>query len=194
MILKIESETLSINSRLNFFNKNRIGKTVLTFCFMLLQINIATAQNESIYTSLDAKDCKTIEQSDEGAGWYRGECKGVGGYKLEVTEGDLRQSINVLSPSGKKFELGLQRVSSGFSSVGSKAEWRINKTKPIALIFRFNANENPKNPNHITSYLIVAKISKTATCIIDVVKPSKNQNIESQKRADEAQRPCKIFE
>lgn len=194
MILKIENETLSINLRLNFFNENHIAKTILAFCFMLLQINIATAQNEGVYTSLDAKSCKTIEQSDEGAGWYRGECKGVGGYKLEVTEGDLRQSINVLSPSGEKFELGLQRVSSGFSSVGAKAEWRMNKAKPVALIFRFNANENPEDPNQITSYLIVVKISQTAACITDIVKPSKNQNIEAQKIADEAQSPCKKFE
>ena len=172
---------------------NRIGKTVLAFGFLLLQINVATAQNESVYTSLDAKDCKTIEQSDEGAGWYRGECKGVGGYRLEITEGDLRQSINVLSLSGEKFKLGFEQVSGGFSSVGAKAEWRMNKTTPVALIVRFNANENPENPNQIISYLIVAKVSKTAVCITDIVKPSKNQNVEAQKLADEMQKTCKKF-
>ena len=150
---------------------------------------------ESVYTSLKADDCKTIKQSDEGAGWYRGECKGVGGYKLEVIEGDIRQSVNVVSPKGKIFELDFMRVSGGFSSVGLKAEWRTKAGKPVALIVRFNASENPEDSSKITSYLIVAKISPDVACVTDVVKPAKTQNAQAQKLADAAaSKACKIFE
>jgi hypothetical protein len=89
-------------------------KFIIIGCLILMFSVFAFAQNKSVYTSLDTKTCKTIEQSDEDAGWYVGECKGIGGYNLQVTEGDLRQSINVIAPSKKKFELDFSRVSSAF--------------------------------------------------------------------------------
>lgn len=158
---------------------------------MLLPITVVAAQNESVYTEINEKDCKTIE-SNEQEGWYRGECQGVGGFKLEVTESDLRQSIDIISPSGEKFALDFWRISGGFSSVGGKPEWRIRNKTPVALIVRFNVNQS-EDPTTTTSYLIVAKISKTAACITDIVKPSKNQNVEARKLADEAQKPCQKF-
>lgn len=152
------------------------------------------AQNKSVYTSTDTKDCKTIESSEEGTGWYRGECRGVGGYKLELTEGDIRQTLNIISPSGKKFELEFNRVSSAFSSVGQKVEWRTKAGKPVALIARFNASD-PEDSQKSTSYLIVSKITRNEICITDVVEPSKDQNLKAQKLADAAPtKPCKSFE
>ena len=76
---------------------------------------------QSVYTNLDAKSCKTLESETEGTGWYRGQCKGIGGFKLHVTEGDIRQSIDVIAPNKNKYELDLiGHVSSGFSTVGEK--------------------------------------------------------------------------
>jgi hypothetical protein len=156
---------------------------------------------ESIYTSLTEKDCQTIESEQSGAGWYRGECKGLAGYKLEVTEGDIRQSINVLAPDGKRFELDFQQnVSGAFSALGEKAEWRIvkegKKVKPIALIVRLNANENPEKPEEVTSRLVIVKITKSAACITDLVEPKTiNQNIKARELADAASdKPCKSQE
>lgn len=169
-------------------------KLVITSFFILAFSVLVSAQNKSVYTNLDTKGCKTIEQSDEGAGWYRGECPGVGGYKLEVTEGDIRQSINVIAPGGKTFELNFSQVSSAFSTVGAKAEWRMKGKVPVALIVRFNASD-PEDSAKSTSYLVVSKISKTESCITDVVNPSKTQNADAQKLADEAAaKPCKSFE
>lgn len=169
-------------------------KIFLLSLLILLSAIFVPAQNKSVYSSLDTKNCKTVEQSDEGTGWYRGECKGVGGYKLEVTEGDIRQSVNVISPSGKKFELNFNYVSGSFSTVGTKAEWRVKAGKPFALIVRFNASD-PEDSTKSTSYLIVSKISRNEACITDVVNPSKTQNAQAQKLADAAStKPCKTFE
>lgn len=153
---------------------------------------------ESIYTDLDADKCKTIESSDEGSGSYVGECKGVGNYKLEVIEGDIRQSINVIhKQSGDKWELDfIGKVSSGFSSVGSKAEWRIKringKIQPIALIVRYNVSvptEDGRNKNH--SSLIVTKFDGEFVCITDVVPPMRKQNEKARELADvAASKPC----
>ncbi len=149
----------------------------------MLISTVAFAQNKSTYTNLAADKCKaTKESSDDG---YVGVCEGVGGFKLEVSEDDLRQNIKVISPSKKKFDLGLWNIYSGFSSVGEKAEWRMKGSVPTALIIRFNVSD-AEDSTKITSYLMVAKVSKTSACVVDVVMPSKTQNADAQKIADKA--------
>ncbi len=157
-------------------------KNLSIITFILLISTVAFAQNKSTYTSLAAKCKATKQSSDDG---YVGICEGVGGFKLEVSEGDLRQNIQVISPTKKKFDLGLWSIYSGFSSVGEKAEWRVKGTVPTALIVRFNVSD-AEDSSKITSYLMVAKVSKTSACVVDVVMPGKTQNAEAQKIADKA--------
>lgn len=154
---------------------------------------------ESIYTSLSDKTCKTVELDVNEGGYYRGICPGVGGYRLEMTEGDLRQTLNVIAPNRKKYELDFQQnVSVGFSGVGGKAEWRVTrngkKIVPFALITRFNVAKSPDNPEQENSYLIVTKITKTSACIVDVIEPTvKNQNAKARESADaSAGMQCKL--
>ncbi len=152
----------------------------------------ATAQTRSAYTSLEAKQCRTIRTETTGAGDYEGRCRGVAGYSLTLLEGDLRQNIIVNTPKGTKHSLDLWDViSGGFSSFGPKAEWRINSKSPVALIIRYNASENPDSPDKRTSYLAVAKITPTEICITDKISPSANANIEARSAADSAAtKPC----
>ena len=166
-----------------------------TYLLILAQ---SSKKIESIYTDLTSEKCKTIEVDEEGAGSYRGECTGVGGYKLEVLEGDIRQSINVIAPNGKKSELDFwSNVSSAFSSVGEKAEWRVNRkgknVNPFALIVRYNTNEDPENPEKLTSRLIVIKIMQDSACITDIVEPMKDGNAKARELADiSAGKSCKF--
>ena len=169
-------------------------KILLTFALTIICAGGVFAQNKSIYTGTTEKDCKpTKESSDDG---YIGLCKGVGGYKLKLMEGDLRQTINVIAPNKKETELNLwSNVSPAFSSVGEKIEWRMKGAVPMAFIVRFNASENSEDSSKITSYLVVVKLSKSSSCITDIVKPSKTQNQEAQQLADSAiVKPCKKFE
>lgn len=166
-----------------------------------IKVSAANQKTESVYTDLMMEKCKTIEQTDDEGGSYRGECAGVGGYKLEVLEGDLRQSINVVAPNGKKFNLDLwTNVSGAFSAVGERAEWRVTrsgkKITPTALIVRYNASENPEKPEQNTSYLVVVKITKNSACVTDVVKPTvTNQNVKARQLADSsANKSCKTPE
>lgn len=148
----------------------------------------------SVYTNLNDKSCKTLEADSSGAGSYRGRCPGIGGYKLDLLEGDLRQTINVITPSKKTFELNFWNYFSSFSAIGQKAEWRLKGKTPVALIFRYNVS-NPEDSTKNTSYLMVAKLTKNEICITDVVNPSKTQNAEAQKLADSASaKPCKATE
>jgi hypothetical protein len=165
----------------------------LSAAILLLFSAAAFAQTSSIYTSLKEKDCKVSKESVEDG--YIDICPGVAGYVLELLEGDSRQSINVMASDKKKYELSLwSSVSTGFSSIGEKAEWRMKGKTPIALILRFNASEDPEDPLKTTSYLVITKISKSEVCIVDIVKPSKNQNSEARVLADaSAKRLCQQF-
>ena len=43
---------------------------------------------KSVYTDLTDKACKTLESDSSGSGWYKGQCQGINGYKLILTEAD----------------------------------------------------------------------------------------------------------
>lgn len=128
-------------------------------------------------------------------------CGGVGGYKLQREYGDDRESITVISPNGKKHQLEFWNViSSAFSHVGEKAEWRVTRKKgkvvPVALIVRFTASENSgsgdtSKPTALISYLAVAKITPQKICVTDKIPPSSTANEEARAAADaSADKPC----
>lgn len=164
---------------------------------LLFAVGSAQAQsNQSVYTNLEAKFCRTIKSDSSETGDYQGRCPGVAGYALLVSEGDLRQNITVITPQRKQHSLDLWSVvSSAFSSLGPKAEWRMGKVKtksiPVALIVRYNASENPDNPNKTTSYLVVTKITPTEICVTDRISPGPTANEDARRLADEsATKPC----
>ncbi len=145
----------------------------------------ALAQNASVYTSTRTGACRTISSDPNGAGSYEGECPGVGGYKVRLLEGDIRQTLNIITPAKKKFELNFWSYYSGFSAIGEKIEWRTKKGVPVALIARFNV-ANAEDSTKSTSYLMVSKISKTESCVVDVIMPGAKQNEEARISADAA--------
>jgi hypothetical protein len=158
---------------------------------LALAVTAFAAPTTSVYTSLSG--CKLVKT---GQDWSVSACRGVGGYNLQLEYGDARESITVFSPDRQKHELELWHVvSSGFSSVGQKAEWRVTKksgkTVPHALIVRFNASENPEDSTKVTSYLVVAKITPGKICVTDKIAPSATANEEARRAADaSADKPC----
>lgn len=173
-------------------------KIFLLSAVLLLSVwSIAAQKMTSVYTSLSDKKCKTIESNPDEGGSYLGLCPGIGGYKLMLAEGDLRQNVTVVAPNKREYSLEFgSKVTSAFNAVGTTAEWRVSgagkKVKPMALIVRLNANENPENPSVNSSYLIVAKITAGSACITDIVQPTvKNQNVVARGLADaSANKPC----
>jgi hypothetical protein len=156
-----------------------------------LALTVSADSIKSVYTSLSG--CKLVTTDVESATQA---CLGVGGYKLQLEYGDARDSITVISPNGKKHPLRFGEIlSSGFSNVGEKAEWRVTskngKVVPIALIVRFNASENPEDSSKSTSYLVVTKITPQKICVTDKIAPSSTANEEARRAADaSASKPC----
>lgn len=167
-------------------------KLPATVIFLLSACLTIGAQVTSVYTDLDDEKCKTLELTEDEGGLYKGECKGVAGYKLHVIEGDLRQTITVVDPKGTEHPLEFWNLTGAFSSLGSKAEWRMRGKMPIALIVRLNVSENPEDASKIKGYLVVAKITPDGICVTDFLAPTRSHNYEARRAADRsASRPCK---
>jgi hypothetical protein len=173
-------------------------KTSLRFSLLLLipilflfNHSVSAQTNQSLYTSVEPKQCRTIKSTSDEGGSYEGRCRGVAGYNLIVEEGDLRTNIKVVAPGGVAHSLDLWTVvSSAFSSLGPRVEWRMakrrTKSAPVALIIRYIASENVENPDKTTSYLAVAKITASETCITDKIFPGPNANADARRAADAA--------
>ena len=168
---------------------------LVVFCILVGGVSASAQSNRSVYTNLGEKSCKTIKADSSEAGSYVGLCGGVGGYKLQVEEGDLRQNIQVITPAGKKHSLDLWTVvGSSFSSLGDKAEWRVRTQKgkvvPVALIVRYNVS-SPEDSTKTTSYLAVAKITAAKICVTDKIAPGAGANEAARAAADKsADKPC----
>ncbi len=163
---------------------------LLAACVFALAV-ITTAQNRSVYTSTKTSACRTIESKPDEGGDYIGECAGVGGYKVQVLEGDLRQSINVITAARKKFELNFWNLYPSFSAVGEKIEWRVKGGIPHALIVRYYVAD-PEGGKKSKSYLIVVKVGRKESCVTEVVDPMAKQNEKARELADAASaKPCK---
>jgi hypothetical protein len=156
-----------------------------------LALTVSADSITSVYSSLSG--CKLVTKGIESSTQA---CVGVGGYNLRLEYGDMRDSITVISPNGKKYPLRFGEIlSSGFSNVGEKAEWRVTykngKLVPIAFIVRFNASENPEDSSKSTSYLVVTKITPQKICVTDKIAPSRTANEEARRAADvSATKPC----
>lgn len=159
----------------------------------------AAQSNTSVYTNLTGRQCKTLKSTSSEGGSYEGQCPGVAGYKLLVQEGDLRQNIIVVTPSGKKQSLELWNVvGSSFSSLGEKAEWRMKgagaKGPPVALIVRYNVANPEDSTKKGTSWLAVVRISSDASqiCVTESIAPGADQNMKARQAANNsASKPCK---
>ena len=154
---------------------------------------VSAAPPRSVYTPLDSRACRTVSVDDE-TGASTQTCPGVAGYTLRVFDGDARMSVDVVAPGGGVFPLAYSSViTSAFSSVGPRAEWRVvgRRARPVALIIRVNASEDPARPDRTTSYLAVARVSASGACVTDRIAPSADTNAWARRAADHsAGRPC----
>jgi hypothetical protein len=142
----------------------------------------------SLYSSLDVRTCRLIS-ADEETGSTLHQCRGVGGYALQVADDDARMSVNVVTPSGGLHGLDYWTVvGGGFSTLGPRAEWRVRGARPVALIVRVGMSDENQR---VTSYLAVAKVSPRMSCVTEVIRPVANANELARRAADRAPtRPC----
>jgi hypothetical protein len=137
-------------------------------------------ERTSQYTRTDK--CRQIELNEDEGGWSVQRCPGLAGYRLRLTEGDLRQNVVVELPRGGERSLDLAEAtgSGGFSSIGASVEWRGSGTgrafRPDALILRYSVVEDQERPERPTSYLLTVSLANRRPCVSAKVRPGPGQN------------------
>lgn len=163
-------------------------KRLLIIAALLLPMAAAAAPRVSQYTRTDK--CRTIELNEDEGGWSVQLCPGLAGYRLRVTEGDLRQNVVVLLPRGGERSLALSEAtrSGGFSSLGPTVEWRGTGAgrafRPDALILRYSVVEDAEHPERPTSYLLAVSLANRRPCVTAKVPPGPGQNERARRIAD----------
>lgn len=158
------------------------------------------AHVKSLYSSLDAHDCKEVpDKADIGVNDLTDEdCRGVAGYHLQIIPVESgRSSVNIVSPAKQVFPLDYSNiVTRSMDGMDAKAEWRVRKQNgkivPIALIVHLLAHEDMDDPGKVTKkYWVVAKIAATETCVTDSIEEGTKTPVEVRALADSAaSRPC----
>jgi hypothetical protein len=148
----------------------------------------AAPQRTSQCTRTDK--CRQVELNEDEGGWSVQACPGLAGYRLRVTEGDLRQDVVVELPGGGERRLALAETtgSGGFSSIGAVVEWRgpgSNRAfHPDALILRYAVVEDQEHPEQPTSYLLTVSLANRRPCVTAKVPPGPAQNERARAIAD----------
>ena len=150
-----------------------------------------TSLNTSSYTSINQKDCITLDSDNMGS---LQECESFLDIGVKVIEGDIRQSI-ILTRNKKEYDLAFwSTVSPAFSSLGLKIEWRHEQGKPEnikGMIVRFEASDDADNIEKVSSYLVVIKIMNNKICVVAKITPQKEQNEIAREILDSTEElPC----
>ena len=167
---------------------------VLAFATSVLTVG-STAQGQlqtsSVYTDLAGSSCTLVEEHKvTGATVHR--CRGVSGWNLLVLYDDQRMSVTLVGPNRKEHPLDYwDVVTQGFSSLGSKAEWRVRRgngtIKPVALIVRVKASEAQQDGlTKKSSYLAVAKVDSERSCVTHKISAGPNANDRARQAADKS--------
>lgn len=166
-------------------------KILIFVSLFIMALNVNAKDFDSHYTSIDEKDCQTQAADNLGSLQI---CPSFAGITVQALEGDLRQSITLIR-NEIEYPLEFWRtVSSSFSALGSKIEWRYKIGKadqPFSMITRLNVSDDPANFNKRTSYLIVSKITADDICVVGKISPQPKQNQKAREMAEQSTNmPC----
>lgn len=161
---------------------------------------------QSVYTSLKAQDCITVESDSFSTeeewmiDFYKGVCPSYGGYILGVSGGDLRYSV-FLSYHG--VEIALPSFYQ-FHDAGEVAEWRYtlkrtgefsNELHLSALIYRiyYDDYDSESDSDEGASALIVVRLNKEKSCVLGQIPKQKDMNVLARKLADDPNAKCQTI-
>lgn len=154
----------------------------MKYLLSLLFSFTATANVNSIYTSIAKKDCVAISSSqlekEPEIDHYHGECPAIGGYRVFVSGGDLRYDIKL---NYHDSVIILPQISSFHEPASTKIEWRYERHKDkirySALIYRISShvvNQDGKSSNKNTLYII--RLNQEKSCFIGKVSSQSRMN------------------
>jgi hypothetical protein len=161
----------------------------------------ASAQMQSVYTSVDVKDCVTVTSSEMDKGpidFYTGECPAMGGYKVTITGGDIRYNLD-LSYEGVRIptlkpmqfhDMGSSKIEWRYKRTGS--DWNSYQVEYTALIYRLNLDSyNPATgESKPQDTLVVVRLNGASSCVVGMVEQQANMNQKARQIADNPAASC----
>ena len=164
--------------------------------FMWESEGFAQEDQGAIYTSIDRKDCLTIDTSEWGGefeDYYSAECPGVGGYRVFISGGDLRYNLS-LGYQGQLIE-GYRLLQ--FHNMGAaKIEWRYARRKDTAqvaykaLIYRLSYPQMDSEKARELSMLVVMRLQGKKSCVIGIIEQQKDMNQKARALAQNTSIGC----
>ena len=140
----------------------------------------------SSFTKLTEAVCRLVEENkDEGPYWRRN-CPGHAGWRMEWSESDLRQDLTMIAPGGGTSELGLSSVvaNGAFNSIGETIEWRGRDARtPVVMVLRMNVAAGPDGDRPDISRLVVVRLTGTP-CAVAMIEPGPQQSQRARDIAD----------
>lgn len=165
---------------------------------VLLFSTYAFAEIGSSYTDIETSKCVVISSSEldgeEGVDYLTAECPSFGGYRLMVSGGDIRYSLDL---SYEGVEIPMVKLSSFHDLPSAKVEWRYVRSNvewtPVvtytALIYRLNRQVDPQTDEN-KDMLIVVRLNKDKSCVVGVVDQQTDMNVKARRIADDIDAKC----
>ena len=148
----------------------------LAFSRVVAEDNKITSINTSSYTSIDQKDCITLDSDNIGSVQ---ECEFFENIGVKVVVGDTRDSL-IFIRNKKEYDLEfLSTLKPLFSSFGLNIEWRHERENPKnikGVIIPLNMSGDSKNLDKTSLYLAVTKITNDEICVVAKIAPQKEQD------------------
>lgn len=150
---------------------------VLAFYLALISSpsNAQPARLASAYTSLDLDRCKRLDRAELTSASWR--CKGLAGIPLFIQNGDDRYDVDAGRADNDEL------WSENFDYPGKTVEWRLNRGKPFAIIYRLDS-ANPDAPKW--SRLVVESIGRALPgCrVASINGRARDANAQARRAAD----------
>ncbi len=143
----------------------------LFFALLCLAVNVQA--NQSVYSAIDDKSCKTVETNTEGD-YFISHCPGHNGYQVQIAGGDSRSWFVILKNKRSIYD-SLNDISEhapgNFANLASKVlEWRYDKAQRlVALIVRIEVQDSEREEKSV-SQLMVFRHSQGRFCYLGMHK------------------------
>ncbi len=140
----------------------------------------------SVYTTVDWKRCKVLEESDEGP-YVLQRCPGYAGIPVFVEVQDDRSDVSAGSADGQRCLILLGCV---FATEDDTVEWRLGNGKPFAIIYRLHTAWPGDSGKNVESSVLVVEtigsVEQSGCRIAQVPGNQPNANVVARAAADRA--------
>ena len=135
------------------------------------------ARFTSAYTDVVLDDCTMIQSEEEGE-WSLFKCPGYEGIPYWLAEGDLRTDVDAGVQNEKFQTIG------AFNDIGARIEWRMDKGKPFAIIFRYRDTSMEGNGRSVLAIEKIGNEGDPGCRVAQIAGSTPNANVLAREIAD----------